>query len=73
MRGTWFFENTWQPIEESYAVQIEAEHLAKFQKQKLSEDETDSTKGPPSGTIMYNLYGCETYLAIFFYQSFYYA
>ncbi|CAK9302753.1 unnamed protein product [Gordionus sp. m RMFG-2023] len=30
MRGTWFFDVGWQPLDEEYATQIEVEHLSKF-------------------------------------------
>ncbi|RXG54722.1 Phospholipase DDHD1 [Armadillidium vulgare] len=31
MRGTWFYEGSWLPVETNIAKQIEAEHLAQFQ------------------------------------------
>ncbi|KAK6183516.1 hypothetical protein SNE40_010986 [Patella caerulea] len=35
MRGTWFYDGTWQPLQEGYATQLETEHLAKFMGQKI--------------------------------------
>ena len=54
MRGTWFVDGTWQPLDEGYANQIETEHLAKFENQKIPDsDTTEPTKGPVEGTHNY--------------------
>ena len=49
MRGTWFVDGTWQPLDEGYANQIETEHLAKFESQKIPEDIVDGGKVPLQG------------------------
>ncbi|KAL3874040.1 hypothetical protein ACJMK2_037104 [Sinanodonta woodiana] len=45
MRGTWFYEGTWQPVEDGYATQIETEHLGRFLGCRLDEQPLQ-TKGP---------------------------
>lgn len=54
MRGTWFYDNTWQPMEAGYATQIEAEYLGKFLGHRIKE-ETECVqkepKGPKPGNI----------------------
>lgn len=42
LRGTWFVDGTWQPLDENHANQIETEHLAKFENQKIPEDEPEA-------------------------------
>ncbi|KAL5008166.1 hypothetical protein ScPMuIL_013747 [Solemya velum] len=44
MRGTWFHDGTWQPLEDAYSSQIETEHQAHFMGQKLDES-PPPTKG----------------------------
>lgn len=41
IRGVWFYEDTWQPLDEETAVHIESEHLAKFFGQNFQIDSTD--------------------------------
>lgn len=53
MRGTWFVDGTWQPLDEGYANQIETEHLAKFESHKIPEDNTEPAKGPIEGFFSY--------------------
>ncbi|ELT99325.1 hypothetical protein CAPTEDRAFT_197144 [Capitella teleta] len=51
MRGTWFVDGTWQPLDENHSNQIETEHLSKFENQKLPEDESETGRNPlPAGT-----------------------
>ncbi|XP_013412513.1 phospholipase DDHD1 [Lingula anatina] len=45
LRGTWFHESSWQPLEEGYADQIETEHLAKFKSQSLAQSSFYNPKG----------------------------
>ncbi|CAL1526177.1 unnamed protein product [Lymnaea stagnalis] len=45
LRGLWFEEGTWQPLEESFTAEIEAEHLSKFKDKRL-EEAPESQKGP---------------------------
>ncbi|CAG5136440.1 unnamed protein product, partial [Candidula unifasciata] len=45
VRGVWFEEGHWQPLDESFSIQIETEHLAKFRGHRL-EEAPESAKGP---------------------------
>nr|XP_006811963.1 PREDICTED: phospholipase DDHD1-like [Saccoglossus kowalevskii] len=46
MRGTWFVDGTWQPIDESMAEELEESHLEKFRGQNKNEPpETLNIKG----------------------------
>ncbi|KAJ8308504.1 hypothetical protein KUTeg_013378 [Tegillarca granosa] len=45
LRGMWFYDSTWQPIEEAYSIQIETEHLAKFLGRRLDEEQPQPVKG----------------------------
>lgn len=36
MRGTWFYEGTWLPVEANIARKIEMEHLMQFQGTTIS-------------------------------------
>ena len=50
MRGSWFIDESWDPIDEAYANEIESAHLTKFEHQKCEEEEsTEVTKGPVPG------------------------
>ena len=49
MRGSWFIDTTFQPLEECYADEIEAEHLEKFLNQKINDESKEQTKGPLPG------------------------
>ena len=49
MRGTWFFESTWQPVDESYASEIEDEHLREFHGQKIPNGPPVILKGQKKG------------------------
>lgn len=42
IRGVWFYEDTWQPLDEETAVHIESEHLVKFLGHMVQVDLTDS-------------------------------
>ncbi|XP_041353562.1 phospholipase DDHD1-like [Gigantopelta aegis] len=48
MRGVWFYDGSWQPVEDGYASQIETEHMATFFGQKLHVESftTSPSKGP---------------------------
>ncbi|TRY71739.1 hypothetical protein TCAL_08151 [Tigriopus californicus] len=37
MRGTWFYETTWQPVQCEYADRIEQEHLQRFLGHKMAD------------------------------------
>ena len=49
MRGTWFYDHTWQPVEDGYATQIETEYLGKFLGHRLNEETDQSQKGSKTG------------------------
>ena len=53
MRGTWFYDQSWQPVEEGYAMQIETEYLSTFLGHKL-EPITNPAKGPKPGLLHFN-------------------
>ena len=42
MRGTWFYENTWQPVQCEYADRVEQEHLQRFLGHKMADYVWDS-------------------------------
>ncbi|XP_048258899.1 phospholipase DDHD1-like [Haliotis rufescens] len=46
MRGTWYYDGSWQPMEEVYALQIETEHMANFANRRLDEVPAVPQKGP---------------------------
>lgn len=46
MRGTWFHDGTWQPVEDGYASQIETEYLGTFLGHRLDEVPPSDRKGP---------------------------
>lgn len=49
MRGMWFYDGTWQPIDEEHAVQIETEHLSHFLGKKIEDFPTIAVKGQKQG------------------------
>ena len=51
MRGTWFVDGNWQPVEEENALKIEQQHLKHFEGQKIpdSQNSDQPCKGPPPG------------------------
>lgn len=46
MRGTWFLDGTWQPLETLYSEKIEEHHLQKFYKQTV---QINAVKGKKPG------------------------
>ena len=47
MRGIWFFDSSWMPLEATVAEEIEKEHLVKFKGKKIEESvASDSGKSP---------------------------
>ncbi|XP_046582420.1 phospholipase DDHD1-like [Haliotis rubra] len=46
MRGIWFYDGTWQPMEEVYALPLEKEHMANFANRRLDEVPVAPPKGP---------------------------
>ncbi|XP_035827763.1 phospholipase DDHD1 [Aplysia californica] len=46
LRGLWFEDSNWQPLDEEFAVQIETDHIAKFKGMRLENAPTDLPKGP---------------------------
>lgn len=49
MRGTWFVDGTWQPIEEGYSTQIETEYLANFLGHRIDKEYATDKKGLKPG------------------------
>ena len=47
MRGTWFVDGTWEPLEETYSTQIENDHLTFFRGHKLPSDKPDPKASVP--------------------------
>ncbi|XP_016843553.1 phospholipase DDHD1 isoform X2 [Nasonia vitripennis] len=48
MRGTWFYDGTWIPLELEYSEVIEEAHLRMFQKQTLTQSSSTPEFGTPS-------------------------
>ncbi|XP_063426380.1 phospholipase DDHD1-like [Mytilus trossulus] len=44
-RGLWFYEQDWQPLEEDYSQQLEAEHMSKFLGRRLDDFVPSPLKG----------------------------
>ncbi|XP_052058815.1 phospholipase DDHD1-like isoform X2 [Mytilus californianus] len=44
-RGLWFYDQDWQPLEEGYSQQLEAEHISKFLGRRLDEFVPSPLKG----------------------------
>lgn len=57
MRGTWFYDGTWIPLEMEYSEVIEDVHLKMFQKQTL----TQSSSSPDLGTPSHSYKGTNNY------------
>ncbi|XP_046382398.1 phospholipase DDHD1-like [Ischnura elegans] len=52
MRGTWFYDGTWQPLETPYCNTLEAEHLNLFYGDKLLDSSSDDpSRGSKSGAL----------------------
>ncbi|XP_071441965.1 phospholipase DDHD1-like isoform X2 [Hetaerina americana] len=52
MRGTWFYDGTWQPLESPYCNTLESEHLNLFYGDKLLDSSTDDpSRGSKSGAL----------------------
>ena len=47
MRGTWFVDGTWQPLEETYSRQIENDQLTFFLGHKLPSEKPDPKASVP--------------------------
>ncbi len=47
MRGTWFVDGTWQPLEEPYATRVETDQMTFFQGHKLPSEKPDSKASVP--------------------------
>ncbi|XP_025104108.1 phospholipase DDHD1-like isoform X1 [Pomacea canaliculata] len=45
IRGAWFYDCTWQPLEDRYAILIEEDHITHFLGQRLESECTQTTKG----------------------------
>lgn len=60
MRGTWFYDHTWQPVEDGYATQIETEYLGKFLGHRLDEASQTDKKAPRP--VLLNIRFAEFYL-----------
>lgn len=48
MRGTWFYDGTWNPLETEYSEVIETAHLKMFQKQTLTQSSSTPEFGTPT-------------------------
>ena len=55
MRGLWFYESVYQPLEEEYAREIEEFHLKNFLNQKIPSSE-ENVKTPQKGILKSMLY-----------------
>ncbi|XP_067895246.1 phospholipase DDHD1b isoform X3 [Heterodontus francisci] len=56
MRGQWFIDGTWQPLEEEDSDLIEAEHLKRFRGQQMQDAfELDVAKSMDSKDVFYQL------------------
>ncbi|XP_032883156.1 phospholipase DDHD1 isoform X2 [Amblyraja radiata] len=56
MRGQWFIDGTWQPLEEEYSDLIEAEHLKRFRGQQIQDAfELDVAKPMDSKDAIHSL------------------
>lgn len=49
IRGAWFYDCTWQPLEDRYAILIEEDHITHFLGQRLESECTQTTKGHKPG------------------------
>lgn len=47
MRGTWFIDGTWQPLEESHSGPIEKDHLVFFRGHRLPSEKPDPKASIP--------------------------
>ncbi|KAH3854843.1 phospholipase DDHD1-like [Dreissena polymorpha] len=45
IRGTWFYDHTWQPMDEGYSSQVETQYLSSFLGHRLYEETTSLHKG----------------------------
>jgi len=50
MRGYWFVDPGWQPLDDAYADVIEKEHIALFEDEILGHNKDDSPKCQPQST-----------------------
>lgn len=55
IRGVWFYEDTWQPLDEETAVHIESEHLVKFLGHMVQVDLTDSGNNKLSKPVVHRV------------------
>ena len=52
IRGSWFFDGSWQPLESEYGISLEKVHLKVFGGKKYSDYYTDlSNKTPKTGKM----------------------
>uniref|UniRef100_A0A915KXV4 DDHD domain-containing protein n=1 Tax=Romanomermis culicivorax TaxID=13658 RepID=A0A915KXV4_ROMCU len=52
MRGTWFTESDWLPLEEKLAEKVESQHVKMFKGQNIPESPVYSEKGQKPTTLM---------------------
>ena len=52
-QGLWFYEYNGQPVEDTYGIDIETEHVAKFLGHKIEEDHPSPQKGHRQGVCLY--------------------
>ena len=50
MRGLWFYESVYQPLEEEYAWEIEEFHLKNFLNEKIPSSD-ENVKSPQKGKL----------------------
>ena len=50
MRGYWFVDPGWQPLDDVYAGVIEKEHITLFEDEILGKSNDDLTKHQPKST-----------------------
>lgn len=53
LRGTWFYDHTWQPMEEGYSTQVETQYLSTFLGHRLYEETTSLQKGNKPGKTLW--------------------
>lgn len=50
MRGTWFFDQSWEPLDEDLSERIELEHVHKFKEYILTKNSGNTTNNNETET-----------------------